>query len=319
MRRPQVGCAAVGEYHEGGGIAVERECVLAILYAFVANFGIAVSKLAAALHTGSGSLMAEAIHSFADTCNQVLLFVGLKGSEKPADEEHPLGYGKLTYFWSFVVALILFSLGGVYSIYEGWHKYNNPEPVTGIWIGLSVLGGAIILEGLSFYGAYLEAKKMAGEQPFVSWLKTTRNAEIVVVLGEDFAAMLGLIFAFFALSLVMVTGEPLYDAFGSMVIGVLLIIVAVGLVVRLQGLLVGRSAEPALRQLAESVIAEKQGVARLFNMVTLHMGPKVLLAAKIQLDANLTVDEAAHLINAIEDELKANRPEIGWCYIEIDP
>ena len=291
----------------------------AILYAFLANFGIAVSKLAAALHTGSGSLMAEAIHSFADTCNQVLLFVGLKGSEKPADEEHPLGYGKLTYFWSFVVALILFSLGGVYSIYEGWHKYNNPEPVTGIWIGLSVLGGAIILEGLSFYGAYLEAKKMAGEQPFISWLKTTRNAEIVVVLGEDFAAMLGLIFAFFALSLVMVTGEPLYDAFGSMVIGVLLIIVAVGLVVRLQGLLVGRSAEPALRQLAESVIAEKQGVARLFNMVTLHMGPKVLLAAKIQLDANLTVDEAAHLINAIEDELKANRPEIGWCYIEIDP
>tara|TARA_B100000497_G_C7573035_1_gene345269 strand:- start:67 stop:558 length:492 start_codon:yes stop_codon:yes gene_type:complete len=124
-----------------------------------ANFGIAVSKLAAALHTGSGSLMAEAIHSFADTCNQVLLFVGLKGSEKPADEEHPLGYGKLTYFWSFVVALILFSLGGVYSIFEGWHKYNNPEPVTGIWIGLSVLGGAIILEGLSFYGAYLEAKK----------------------------------------------------------------------------------------------------------------------------------------------------------------
>jgi len=291
----------------------------AILYAFLANFGIAVSKLAAALHTGSGSLMAEAIHSFADTCNQVLLFVGLKGSEKPADEEHPLGYGKLTCFWSFVVALILFSLGGVYSIYEGWHKYNNPEPVTGIKIGLSVLGGAITLEGLSFYGAYLEAKKMAGEQPFVSWLKTTRNAEIVVVLGEDFAAMLGLIFAFFALSLVMVTGEPLYDAFGSMVIGVLLIIVAVGLVVRLQGLLVGRSAEPALRQLAESVIAEKQGVARLFNMVTLHMGPKVLLAAKIQLDANLTVDEAAHLINAIEDELKANRPEIGWCYIEIDP
>ncbi|MBT5052715.1 MAG: cation transporter [Gammaproteobacteria bacterium] len=291
----------------------------AILYAFLANFGIAVSKLAAALHTGSGSLMAEAIHSFADTCNQVLLFVGLKGSEKPADEEHPLGYGKLTYFWSFVVALILFSLGGVYSIYEGWHKYNNPEPVTGIWIGLSVLGGAIILEGLSFYGAYLEAKKMAGEQPFTSWLKTTRNAEIVVVLGEDFAAMLGLIFAFFALSLVMVTGEPLYDAFGSMVIGILLIIVAVGLVIRLQGLLVGRSAEPALRELAESIIAEKQGVARLFNMVTLHMGPKVLLAAKIQLDAHLTVDQAAHLINAIEDELKANRPEIGWCYIEIDP
>ena len=278
-----------------------------------------MSKLAAALHTGSGSLMAEAIHSFADTCNQVLLFLGLKGSGKPADEEHPLGYGKLTCFWSFVVALILFSLGGVYSICEGWHKYNNPEPVTGIWIGLSVLGGAIILEGLSFYGAYLEAKKMAGEQPFTSWLKTTRNAEIVVVLGEDFAAMLGLIFAFFALSLVMVTGEPLYDAFGSMVIGVLLIIVAVGLVVRLQGLLVGRSAEPALRQLAESVIAEKQGVARLFNMVTLHMGPKVLLAAKIQLDAHLTVDQAAHLINAIEDELKANRPEIGWCYIEIDP
>jgi divalent metal cation (Fe/Co/Zn/Cd) transporter len=165
----------------------------------------------------------------------------------------------------------------------------------------------------------LRQKRMAGEQSFLSWLKTTRNAEIVVVLGEDLAAMRGLIFAFFALSLVMVTGEPLYDAFGSIVIGVLLIIVAVGLVIRLQGLLVGRSAEPALRLLAESIIAEKQGVARLFNMVTLHMGPKVLLAAKIKLDANLTVDEAAHMINEIEVELKASRPEIGWCYIEIDP
>ena len=217
------------------------------------------------------------------------------------------------------MALILFSLGGVYSIYEGWHKFNNPEPVTGIWIGLSVLAAAIVLEGLSFFGAYLEAKKMAGEQSLLAWLKTTRNAEIVVVLGEDFAAMLGLMFAFIALALVMVTGEPLYDAFGSMVIGVLLIIVAVCLVVRLQGLLVGRSAEPALRELAESIIAEKPGVGQLFNMVTLHMGPKVLLAAKIKLDADLTVEQAAHMINAIESELKANRPEIGWCYIEIDP
>lgn len=291
----------------------------AILYAFLANFGIAISKLAAALHTGSGSLMAESIHSFADTCNQVLLFLGLKGSERPADEEHPLGYGKLSYFWSFVVALMLFSLGGLYSVYGGWQKFIAPEPVTGIWVGLTVLGLAILLEGASFYGAFVESKKMAEGKPFFRWLKTTRNAEIVVVLGEDFAAMVGLILAFLALTLVLVTGDPVYDALGSMVIGVLLIAVAIGLAVRLQGLLVGRSAEPELRKLAEELIEDNPEVERLFDMVTLHMGPKVLLAAKIQLSGGLTVKEAAQMINVIERELKSNRPEIGWCYIEIDP
>lgn len=160
---------------------------------------------------------------------------------------------------------------------------------------------------------------MAQGKPFFKWLKTTRNAEIVVVLGEDFAAMLGLILAFLALTLVMVTGDPIYDALGSMVIGVLLIGVAIGLAVRLQGLLVGRSAEPELRDLAEELIGQHPEVERLFNMVTLHMGPKVLLAAKIELSDGLTMQQAAEMINVIEDELKTRRPEIGWCYIEIDP
>ena len=184
---------------------------------------------------------------------------------------------------------------------------------------LANFGIAILLEGASFYGAFVESKKMAEGKPFFRWLKTTRNAEIVVVLGEDFAAMVGLILAFLALTLVLVTGDPVYDALGSMVIGVLLIAVAIGLAVRLQGLLVGRSAEPELRKLAEELIEDNPEVERLFDMVTLHMGPKVLFAAKIQLSGGLTVKEAAQMINVIERELKSNRPEIGWCYIEIDP
>lgn len=291
----------------------------AILYAFLANFGIAISKLIAALHTGSGSLMAEAIHSFADTCNQVLLFVGLKGSTKPADEEHPLGYGKLSYFWSFVVAMILFSLGGLFSIYEGWHKLKYPEPVIGIWIGLTVLGVAIVLEAASFYGAYREAKKMARKESLLQWLRTTRNAEIVVVLGEDLAAILGLVIAFGALSLVLVTSNPVYDALGSILIGVLLIGVALGLAVRLQGLLVGRSATPELREIGAAIIAGKPGVDALFDMVTLHMGPKILLAAKVRIEPTLSIKAAAELIDAIEHDLKVAMPEIGWCFIEIDP
>jgi cation diffusion facilitator family transporter len=297
----------------GGGSPVR-----AILYAFLANLGIAIAKLAAAIFTGSGSMLAEAIHSFADTGNQVLLFIGLKGSEKPADENHPLGYGKLSYFWSFVVALMLFSVGGLFSIYEGVHKLSVVAELNQVWIGLVVLGFAIVIEGFSLFGALREANLMRKTQPFMTWLRQTRNAEIVVVIGEDVAAIIGLIIAFAFLSLTWITGNPVFDAIGSICIGVVLIVVAVFLVVRLQGLLVGKSAEPAIRKLIDELIAEHDQIQGVLNTITLQMGPKVMLAAKIVIDPDMPLGKAVDLINELEVKLKQAHPEIGWCFIEPD-
>ncbi len=290
----------------------------AILYAFLANLCIAIAKLATALYTGSGSMLAEAIHSFADTGNQVLLFIGLRGSRQSPDEDHPLGYGKLSYFWSFIVALMLFSVGGLFSIYEGLHKLSSPTELNQIWIGLVVLALATVLEGFSLMGAIREANLMSGKRPIITWLRHTRNAEIVVVMGEDIAAIAGLIIAFFFLAMTLLTGNSIYDAIGSICIGVVLIMVAIFLVIRLQGLLVGKSAEPALRELIDELIADHDKIQAVLNTITLQMGPRVMLAAKIVIDGDTTVREAVSLINELEVNLKKAFPEIGWCFIEPD-
>ncbi len=292
--------------------------VKAILYAFLANLGIALAKLAAAMHTGSGSMLAEAIHSFADTGNQVLLFIGLKSSERPPDDDHPLGYGKLSYFWSFIVALMLFSVGGLFSIYEGLHKLSAESELNQVWIGLVVLGLSIVIEGFSLMGAMHEASLMRGDRPLLNWLRHTRNAEIVVVIGEDVAAIVGLAIAFCFLGMTWLTGDPVYDALGSICIGVVLIVVAIFLVVRLQGLLVGRSAEPDLQAMIDELIKDHDQVQAVLNTITLQMGPKVMLAAKILIDEDVTVGEAVELINDLERKLKQAFPEIGWCFIEPD-
>tara|TARA_B100001964_G_scaffold31219_1_gene32451 strand:+ start:3160 stop:4071 length:912 start_codon:yes stop_codon:yes gene_type:complete len=292
--------------------------VKAILYAFLANLCIAIAKLATAIYTGSGSMMAEAIHSFADTGNQVLLFIGLKSSEKEADADHPLGYGKLSYFWSFIVALMLFSVGGLFSIYEGLHKLSGDAELNQVWIGLVILGVSIIVEGFSLAGAMHEASLMRGDKPLIQWLAHTRNAEIVVVMGEDVAAIVGLVIAFCFLGMTWLTGDPIYDSVGSICIGVILIIVALFLVVRLQGLLVGKSAEPGLCILIDQLIAEHDQIDSVLNTITLQMGPKVMLAAKIVIDEDVSVGEAVALINGLELKLKQTHPEIGWCFIEPD-
>ncbi len=208
----------------------------AILYAFLANFGIAIAKTWAAMVTGSGSMLAEAIHSYADTGNQVLLYLGLTQSKRPPDKEHPLGYGKLSYFWSFIVAILLFSLGGLFSIYEGLHKLQHPEELSNLWIAISVLVLAMFLEGGSLLGALREIRKVRGKRPFREWLKHTRNSELVVVLGEDIGAQLGLMFALFFLVLAFITGNPMYDALGSVCIGVILIVISVFVGLRIRSL-----------------------------------------------------------------------------------
>jgi cation diffusion facilitator family transporter len=295
-----------------------QEASRAILYALLANLGIALAKTWAAMFTGSGSMLAEAIHSYADAGNQVLLFIGLRQSQRPADAEHPLGYGKLSYFWSLLVALLLFSMGGLFSIYEGVHKLLAPEPLNRPSVGLLVLAIAVILEAFSLFGALREIGKLRGSRPLMYWLRRTRNAELVVVLGEDIAALVGLVLAFLFLGATALTGELVYDALGSVAIGVVLIIVSLFVANRIRGLIVGRSAEPELQQLVGDIIRGDPMIERLLNMITVQVGPKVVLAAKISMKPGLTVAEAVEHINALEDRLKAEAPEIGWCFMEPD-
>jgi cation diffusion facilitator family transporter len=290
----------------------------AILYAFLANFGIAIAKTWAAGVTGSGSMMAEAIHSYADTGNQVLLYLGLKQSQRPADDEHPLGYGKLSYFWSFIVAILLFSMGGVFSIYEGIHKLNNPEPLSQLWIAIVVLILAIILEGTSLFGALREIRKVRGARPFREWLEHTRNSELVVVLGEDIGAQLGLILALGFLGLAAITGNPVYDAIGSICIGVILVVISAFVGWRIRSLLVGRSADPFIQEAIDVIIDEQEAIELCFNTITVQFGPDTMLAAKIKMRPGQSLDEVVASINALERDLKARVPNLKWCFIEPD-
>ena len=292
--------------------------VRAILYAFIANFGIAIAKTWAALITGSGSMLAEAIHSYADTGNQVLLYLGLKQSQRPPDNEHPLGYGKLSYFWSFIVAILLFSMGGLFSIYEGYHKLLHPEPLSQVWIAIVVLVFAMLLEGGSLFGALREIGKVRGDRPFREWLKHTRSSELVVVLGEDIGAQLGLMLALVFLGLALYTGNPVYDAVGSICIGVVLLIISACVGWRVRSLLVGRSADPEIQAVIEEILLEDPDIERVLNTITIQFGPDTMLAVKIKMNSRLTIDEAVGHINDLERNLKARIPKLKWCFVEPD-
>jgi cation diffusion facilitator family transporter len=290
----------------------------AILYAFLANGGIALAKSWAAWLTGSGSMLAEAIHSYADAGNQVLLYLGLTRSTKPADAEHPLGYGKVSYFWSFIVAMLLFSVGGLFSIYEGIHKFLHPEPLARIWVALLVLAFAIVLESFSLLGCLREIKKIRGKRPFGEWFRYTRSSELLVVLGEDIAALLGLCLAFIFVSLASLTGNVAFDAIGSACIGIVLVTISVFLSVRVRALLVGQSADPDIQEAIEKVIAREQDIERVFNTITIQLGPDTMLAAKIKLRSGVDIDAAVASINRLEQTLKAEVPNLKWCFVEPD-
>ncbi len=290
----------------------------AILYAFIANFGIAIAKSWAAWLTGSGSMLAEAIHSYADTGNQVLLYLGLKQSQRPPDDEHPLGYGKLSYFWSFIVAMLLFSLGGLFSIYEGLHKLNHPEELSQVWVAIIVLVLAIVLEGGSLLGCLREIRNVRGQRPFGEWFRHTRNSELVVVLGEDIGAQVGLILALGFLIMAAVTGNPTYDALGSMCIGAVLLVISVFIAWRIKALLVGRSADPEIQGAIDAIIAEHDCIEHVFKTITVQFGPDTMLAAKIKMRSGVDIDTAVENINALERKLKERIPKLRWCFIEPD-
>ncbi len=290
----------------------------AIFYALGANSGIAVAKGIAAFITMSGSMLAETIHSLADCANQLLLLLGMKQSEREPDEMHPLGYGKVVYFWSFIVAMMLFSIGGLFSIYEGFHKLNSDEPIQKVWLALVVLGLSVILEMGSLLGALKEIKKIRKDKSFFEWLKITRSSELVVVLGEDIAAVLGLIIAFVFVLLSHLLSMPVLDALGSIFIGVILIIVSFFLITRMKSLLIGRSADPDIQELISKTIDSDPDIIKVYNILTIQTGPYIMLAGKIKLRSDIDISKGCEIINRMERDLKNNFPEIKWSFIEPD-
>jgi cation diffusion facilitator family transporter len=248
----------------------------------------------------------------------VLLYLGLKQSQRPADAEHPLGYGKLSYFWSFIVALLLFTMGGIFSIYEGIHKLNHPEALSQVWIAIVVLVAAILLEGGSLLGCLREIRNVRGARPFGEWLKHTRNSELVVVLGEDIGAQVGLILALVFLIMAAITGNPFYDALGSVCIGAVLLVISVFIAWRIKALLVGRSADPEIQEAIDTIIAEQNSIELVFNTITVQFGPDTMLAAKIKMREGVDIGIAVEDINALERKLKERIPNLRWCFVEPD-
>lgn len=294
------------------------DSIRSILYALVANAAIAIAKGVAAVVTNSGAMLAEAIHSLADTTNQLLLLLGMKRAKRPPSPDYPLGYGKEIYFWSFIVALLLFSVGGIFSVYEGWHKLHSPEPLKSPWIAIGVLVFAVIAEGLSLLGCLKEVNKVRQGRTLWRWFRETRHSELLVVFGEDLAALLGLTFALIALSATMITGDPLYDALGSITIGVLLIVIAVLVGVEVKALLVGQGVEPLVKKAMVNFLQQQSTVSKVFNVVTLQMGADVMVAVKAKM---ISVGSDAALIeqiNQVESAFRAEFPQVMWLFFEPD-
>ncbi|MBA2544604.1 MAG: cation diffusion facilitator family transporter [Deltaproteobacteria bacterium] len=289
-----------------------------VIKSLVVNLVIAASKGVAAAITGSGTMLAETLHSFADCGNQVLLLVGIKQSHRPPDETHPLGYGRNMYFYSFVVALLLFSGGGVFSIYEGVHKLQHPEAVGDVTIAVVILGLAILLEGWATIGNIKLMNQRRGDTPFYKYLKDTKDSDLVVVFGENSAAVLGLVIALIAVLISSVTDDGRWDAVGSLSIGVVLVGVAIFLAREIKALLVGEAADPKLVKAIHELAAADPHVEHVIRVLTVQQGPgEILLAMKIKFkktDSDTLVDG----INAFEKKLKLQVPEAKWCFIEPD-
>ena len=289
-----------------------------IIYALIANFLIAIAKFVAAYITKSGSMLAEAIHSLVDSSNQVLLLMGLKRSKAPASLEHPLGHGKSIYFWSFIVALILFSLGGVYAIYEGLHKLQDPQELRSPLIAIGVLVFAIVAESLSLWGCVKEVNKVRNGRSFTQWFKETRQSELLVVFGEDIAALAGLVFALIAVVLTMITGDPMYDAIGTIVIGVLLVVIAYFLGKEVKDLLIGQGVEPHVRITMVDEISGYEEVEKLYNILSLQMGDDVVVAVKAKMTEQQSADKLVADINQCERRFKEKFPQVKWLFFEPD-
>jgi cation diffusion facilitator family transporter len=292
--------------------------VKAILFALCANLAIAVAKYTAAFITNSGSMLAEAVHSTADCGNQLLLLLGMRQAKKPPSDDYPLGFGKETYFWSFIVALMLFSVGGMFSVYEGWHKLVAPESVGYPLIALSVLAFGIVAESFSMWGCLIEVNKMRGKQSLWQWFHSSRNAELVVIFGEDLAALFGLVFAFIAVSLTWATGNPIYDAAGSIVIGILLLVVAILLGLEVKAMLIGQGVDDQIKSEMLLCLERQPGVEKLYKMLTLQMGKDVMVAVKARMKRHESDIALIEAINKAEMAFRQQFPQVAFLFFEPD-
>lgn len=299
-----------GDAHEGTGH---------IIQSLVVNLLIATVKAVAAFFTKSGSMLAEALHSFSDCGNQILLLVGVRQAKKPADDRHPFGYGRAVYFWSFMVALMLFLGGGAFSIYEGVHKIREPEPVERVWLGIGILAVSLLLEGGATLSNIRELDKRRGKKGFYQYLKDTTDSDLVVVFGENSAAVLGLVFAIAALGLAATTGDGRWDGIGSCAIGLVLVGVAAFLAVEVSSLLLGEAAAPEIAEAARETAKKFPELESVLNIVTMQQGPgEVLVHVKIAFAPALTVEDACRIINDYEGALREARPEVRWVFVEPD-
>ena len=294
----------------------------AIVAALAANLGIAITKFVAYLLTGSSSMLAESVHSVADSGNQALLLLGGRRARKQATPLHPFGYGRERYFWAFVVSIVLFSVGGLFALYEAFHKFQHPEPIEGRWwwVPLVVLVVSIGLESFSFRTAIHESNHVRGRRSWGEFIRRAKAPELPVVLLEDFAALIGLVFALFGVGLTLLTHNGVWDAVGTALIGVLLVVVAITLSVEMKSLLLGEAGSVENVQAIEAAVAGSEGIDRIIHMRTLHVGPEELLvAAKVAVTTTDTADEIADAINRAELAARQAVPSLTLLmYIEPD-
>ncbi|MEO8937643.1 MAG: cation diffusion facilitator family transporter [Burkholderiaceae bacterium] len=292
--------------------------VVAIFWALGANAGIAIAKFAAAVYTGSGAMLAEAIHSLADCANQLLLLVGIRQAKDGITDIHPLGTGRVVYFYAMMVALMLFLLGGAFSVYEGISRMRHPEAVHNPVVALLVLGVSIVLESLSLRGALKEIRKTQGDRSFWQWFRETRQSELLVVAGEDIAALAGLAFAFVAVLASYATGNPLFDALGSVAVGILLMVVAVLVMREVKSMIVGESAEPQVRRDIRRHIEERPEVISVISIITLQWGDAIVVAVQADMATQPSATALVDAINVVEASIQARWPAVKWVFFEPD-
>jgi cation diffusion facilitator family transporter len=291
----------------------------AVMAALVANLGIAVAKFVGFLLTGASSMLAEAFHSVADSGNQATLILGGRVAERGPDRQHPFGHGRVRFFAAFLVAVILFTLGSLFSLYEGYQKLRHPHELESAGVAIGILLVALVLEGLSLRTAVREAEPLRGTQSWWSFIRTTKKPELAVVLLEDTAAEAGLAFALAGVGLAAVTGDPVWDALGTLAIGVLLAVVAVVLGMEMYSLLVGEAASPEEQAAIRQAILSTGGVAGLVALRTMHLGPdEVLVVGGLQVDPALSSDDAARVIDQCQARVREVMPTARVIYLEPD-
>ncbi|MBA3328960.1 MAG: cation diffusion facilitator family transporter [Solirubrobacterales bacterium] len=291
----------------------------AIVAALLANVGIAIAKFAGFLITGSSALLAESIHSVADASNQGLLVLGGRRARRPPTPLHPFGYGRSRYFWAFVVAVVLFSLGGLFSMYEGYQKVTDPHEISSPAVAFAIFAVAIVFEAFALRTAVRHAQPERRGRSWVSYIRTSRSPELPVLLLEDSGALLGLVFATAGVTLALVTGNPVFDGLGTLAIGVLLVSIAIVLAIEMKSLLIGEAATPDMVSRIQVELEQGAEVHRVIHMLTQHLGPEELLVgARVEFDPSLSMSELAGAIDACEARVRAAVPIATVIYLEPD-